>query len=217
MVAPIDIPFLFRPNCVLTEPFTSCSNGWLFYYTLGILTVVSFRNAIISAVSLLLVIGLHEYSDFGIPVEEAIFHWFLGSLIGVIISRKFYHRTPPFVEHGVFHNITGFFQITFILALAGLLFFAVDDTILENQRPYGLAATFIMIACWLFAATFFLYCILGIERKPFEEQMNYWKLWIHLSLVVFLIMFLAFIPDLNSYVKSAIATVIAAPLIMFFK
>ena len=217
MVAPVDIPFLFRPVCEFTAPFESCSNGWLFYFVLGVLTVVAFKNGIISAISLILVLVLHEYSNFGIPAVEAIFHWFLGSLIGVIIARKFHHRAPPFVENGVFHNVVGFLEITLILALAGLLFFGVDDTILENERPYGLAATFIMIACWLFAATFFLYCVLGIERKKHEEQMNYWKQWIHLAMVVFLVMFFAFIPDINSYIKASISTIIAAPIIILIK
>jgi hypothetical protein len=143
--------------------------------------------------------------------------WLLGSFIGLIISQKFLNRAPPFVENGIFRNATGFIQITFVLALAGVLFFAVDDTILENQRPYGLAATFIMIACWLFAATFFLFCVLGIEKRPHVEQMNYWKLWLHLTMVVFLSMFLAFIPDLNSYLKAGITTIIAGFVIIFMK
>jgi hypothetical protein len=217
MPAPVNIPFLFRPECEFLAPFDSCSNGWLFYFTLGILTVVSFRNLLISAVSLLIVAILHEYSNFGIPVIESIFHWVLGSLIGAIINRKFYQRAPPFVENGVWHNITAFLEMTMILALAGVLFFAVDDTILENERPYGLAATFIMIACWLFAATFFLYCVLGIERKTHEEQMNYWKLWLHLTMVIFFAMFMAFIPDINSYLKCSITTIISGLVIIFIK
>jgi hypothetical protein len=212
-----NIPFLFRPYCEFLEPFESCSNGWLFYYTLGLLTVVAFKSLLVSAISLILVVTLHVYWNFGIPAVESIFHWMLGSFVGLVIARKFHKRAPPFIENGIFRNVTGFLEVTLILALAGVLFFAVDDTILENERPYGLAATFIMIACWLFAATFFLYCALGIEKLGHELQMNYWKLWLHLSMVVFLIMFLAFIPDINSYVKSSIATIIAGLVIIFFK
>lgn len=217
MVVPITLPFLFRPVCELLAPFTSCSNGWLFYFILGILTAVAFKHLLVSAVSLILLLTLHQYTYFGIPPVEAIFQWMLGSLVGLVISRKFHHRAPPFVEHGIFHNVTGFLEMTLILTLAGSLFWAVDDTIIENERPYGLAATFIMIACWLFAATFFLYCVMGIERKSQEEQANYWKQWLHLTMVVFLAMFIAFIPDMSSYIKASIVTIVATPIIILIK
>jgi hypothetical protein len=217
MTVVTSVPFLFRPYCELLAPFTSCSNGWLFYYTLGMMTAISFRNLLISALSLILLITLHEYTTFGIPGVEATFQWMMGSFVGLVISQKFLKRAPPFVEDGIFRNFTGFLEITFVLALAGVLFFAVDDTILENERPYGLAATFIMIACWLFAATFFLYCVLGVEKQPPDQQKNYWVQWLHLAMVVFLIMFFGFIPDISSYVKSAIATMIAVVVIVLIK
>jgi len=204
------IAFVFRPICDFLKPFESCSNGWLLYYILSALVVIAFRSPVVSIVEVCLFALFYAFFGFGIPSAELIAHWVLGALIGYLITKKHHTKVPPFVKDGIIHNLSGFLQISMVLALEVLLFFAVDEEVLENQRPYGLVATFMLLAVWLFAAAFFLYCTLAIERYPFEQQLQYWHLWFDISLVLFIAMLFGFVPGINSYLKATMASCVSA-------
>jgi len=205
--------FEFRPFCSISEPFVGCSNGWLMYYILAMLTVIAFRSPVISLLNLILLALFYSFFGFGIPAMEIIFHWLLGSALGFLIARKYHKRVPPFVEKSILHNLTGFLQMTLILVLECLLYFAVDATIIETGQPYGLVATFLMLAAWLFVACFFLYCVLDIQRLGQAQQMAYWKLWLDISIVVFVAMATGFLAGLNSYIKAVLSACLSAVLL----
>jgi len=187
------------------------------YYVLAILTAISFRRIWVSVVNYVILLLAWYFASFGIPIGEITFNWILGSLIGYVIVRKFRHAAPPFVKSGFTKNIGGFLQMSMVVFLALLLYFNVDLLITENQKPYGLAMTFGMIACYLFAACFFLYCVLGIEEYDTKQKLAYWLLWLNTSMVVLLVMFAGFFPDINSYMKSAIISPVCFLVVFFIK
>lgn len=187
------------------------------YYVLAILTAIAFRRIGVTILNYIVLLAAWEFASFGIPIGEITFNWILGSLIGYTIVRKFRHAAPPFVKSGIFKNIGGFLQMSMIVFLALLLYFNVDLLITENQKPYGLMITLVMIACYLFAACFFLYCVLTIQTYSPEQQMAYWLLWFNTSVVVLLVMIAGFLPSMNSYMKSAFITPIVFLIIFFIK
>lgn len=187
------------------------------YYVLAILTAIAFRRISITLLNYVILVIAWEFGSFGIPIGEITFNWILGSLIGHLIVRKFKQVAPPFVKSSLLKNIGGFLQMTAILFFALLLYFNVDLLISENQKPYGLAITFIMISCFLFAACFLLYCLLNIQSYGIEQQHAYWLLWFNTSVVVLSVMFAGFLPSMNSYMKSAFITPIVFLIIFFIK
>lgn len=209
--------FEFRPFCEFTSPFESCSNGWLMYYMLAMLTVVAFKNFIPVVLNVTLLSLFYLFFGFGVPVPEILFIWLVGCGLGFVIARKYHRRAPPFVERGVLHNIGGFLQISLILVLESLLYFAVDATIVENGQPYGLVATFLMLISWLFVACFFLYCVLNIGHFPVAQQNAYWLLWLDISIVVFVAMLIGFVPSLNSFIKAVLSAALSAGLVQLTK
>jgi Mn2+/Fe2+ NRAMP family transporter len=147
-----------------------------------------------------------------------IFHWILGTVVGWLLLYNY----SPYL--GKFKRVTlrddfGYTAVAVgLLFLFSVLFYNVDFKLPENGYPYGLAETGFMVVVFLSFTPFVVYRLKKLVNGERYLNNAYVKLWAWIVWIFIFSFSIAFIPNLNSYMKGLIVNLFTLPFIpLLFK
>lgn len=194
--------FIFRPECIFSQPATQCSSGWLLYVLVLLVTVLFYRNLIVSLVVWVAFLLVAITTAYGLPWYELTFHCTIGSLIGLAILYSCDFRIPLFLTRGLYGNILGTCGLFIVIFILLLLNGGVDVTMPETRSQYGLFVSLVFSLSWAFLTSTIMFCILSIDRQPYRAKHYYVRAWASIFTVIVSSFTIALMPHANSYVKS---------------
>jgi hypothetical protein len=205
-------PFVFRPFCVLSQPELDCSDGWTMYQYIAIFATLGYRrweaNALIIAALLTWFYGFKH----GLPAAETIFHFTIGTVIGIIILIL--SKPPKLVEVRSLQNYTGIISQLFLILLGASSFVNVDERITESNARYGVVVAFIIVLCWTLVFTFTICQFNGLMKQHPSNIANYWKMWAMFSIAICVIMTTALCGAIGGYIKGLMVLLLAPTAIL---
>jgi len=205
-------PFVFRPFCVLSQPELDCSDGWTMYQYIAIFATLGYRrweaNALIIAALLTWFYGFKR----GLPAAETIFHFTIGTVIGIIILIL--SKPPKLVEVRSLQNYTGIISQLFLILLGASSFVNVDERITESNARYGVVVAFIIVLCWTLVFTFTICQFNGLMKQHPSNIANYWKMWAMFSVAICVIMTTALCGAIGGYIKGLMVLLLAPTAIL---
>jgi hypothetical protein len=204
--------FLFRPYCYFRDPLADCSDGWTLYVYLALLVTLGYRRLIFNVLVCVLLQAAYYVLGFGLPGLEQLYHFAVGTLIGVMFVVRL-PGVPPMVSVINTQHFTGAISYAVALIIAVSSFADVDSRIIESGRRYGIVGAYIMIIGWTILHSLVLFIVVGVEKWRAEAKVAYWKQWTLCIYTLIIVMTIGLGVSVNSYMKSSIALAVALPTI----
>jgi hypothetical protein len=200
--------FVFYPLCDIAQPTLSCSHAWIMYFLFGVFSTLSFQNVVLSFIHYGLMAVATLYFGFGLPWYEILWHFSFGVTSGwLVISWSKNELSKALkIELNFFRDLSKLFRISLAYVIFFFGFYGVDDVIIENNHPYGVALAAVFSFAWILVIGSFFFCSEHIQATQPKEQSNYWVFWSQMVIAALLCFWLGFVPSFSGYYKSLIAT-----------
>ncbi len=203
--------FLFYPKCDITDALLACSHGWVMYFLFGFYSVISFQNLPLSLIHHGCFILASTYFEFGLPWYEAVWHLAMGNIVGwwLVWGSGMELTKVLRIKLNFFEDMSKLLRLSLGFLTFFFCFYGIDNVIIENNHPYGIALAAVLCFTWVLAIGSFFFCAERVKDNNLEEQSKYWVFWSELLIAAVVSFLVAFIPSFSAYYK----TIILAPIL----
>lgn len=199
--------FVFYPVCDITEPAFSCSNAWVMYFLFAVFSMLSFQNLLLSIFHYGCFLLATLYFSLGLPWYEIVWHLVLGYAVAIFLQYFYGDLSSALrIKFNFFKDISKLSRLSLGFLTFFFAFYGVDEVIIENGNPYGLALAMVFCVSWVLAAGSFFFCVEKVRDSDSKTQSSYWIYWTQLFVSTLIVFIVAFIPSLSAYYKSLITT-----------